>query len=375
VGGGRVLLLGGAQETGARMNALAERIAALIAVEGPLSIAQFMTLCLHDPAGGAYGARDPIGRDFVTAPEISQAFGELCGLWVAQTWHDQGRCGRPRLVELGPGRGTLMADALRAITAAAPEFLADADIVLVEASPVFQAMQKEKLKASPADISWCARFDESLADRPLFLVANEFFDCLPLRQFVKTAQGWHERMVMVEGGVLGFALAPQPANPSLIPPNRADAPVGGIYEVAPAALALTEEIARVVAAQGGGALIVDYGYDEVGFGETLQAVAGHKFADVLAEPGDSDLSAHVDFLALAQAARAGGAAAYGPVTQCNFLADLGLGPRAESLIVANPKEARAIAAAIDRLVNPKEMGALFKALAIAPKAAPPPPGF
>ena len=357
------------------MNALAERIAALIAVEGPLSIAQFMTLCLHDPAGGAYGARDPIGRDFVTAPEISQAFGELCGLWVAQTWHDQGRPGRPRLVELGPGRGTLMADALRAIGAAAPEFLAEADVVLVEASPVLQAIQKEKLKTSAAAISWCARFDESLAGWPLFLVANEFFDCLPLRQFVKTARGWCERMVTVEGGALAFALAPQPANPSLIPPNRADAPVGGVYEVAPAALALVEEIARVAAVQGGGVLIVDYGYDEVGFGETLQAVAGHKFAEVLAEPGESDLSAHVDFLALAQAARAGGAAAYGPVSQCNFLADLGLGPRAERLIVANPQEARTIAAAIDRLVNPKEMGALFKALAITPKAAPPPPGF
>jgi NADH dehydrogenase [ubiquinone] 1 alpha subcomplex assembly factor 7 len=357
------------------MNALAERIAALVAVEGPLSIAQFMTLCLHDPASGAYGARDPIGRDFVTAPEISQAFGELCGLWVAQTWHDQGRPDRPRLVELGPGRGTLMADALRAIGAAAPEFLNEADIVLVETSPVLQAMQKEKLKTSAADISWCARLDESLVDRPLFLLANEFFDCLPLRQFVKTARGWCERMVTVQGGALAFALTPQPVNPSLIPPNRAEAPNGGVYEVAPAALALAEEIARVVAAQGGGALIVDYGYDEVGFGETLQAVAGHKFADVLAEPGESDLSGHVDFLALGQAARAGGAAVFGPVTQCNFLADLGLGPRAERLIVANPKEARAIAAAIDRLVNPKEMGALFKALAIAPKTAPPPPGF
>lgn len=357
------------------MNALVERIAALIAVEGPLSVAQFMTLCLHDPAGGAYGARDPLGRDFVTAPEISQAFGELCGLWVAQTWHDQGRPSRPRLVELGPGRGTLMADALRAIGAAAPEFLDQAGIVLVEASPVLQANQKERLKTSAADISWRARFDESLADRPLFLLANEFFDCLPLRQFVKTARGWHERMVMVQDGALAFALAPQPVNSSLIPPSRAEAPDGGVYEVAPAALALAEEIARVVAARGGGALIVDYGYDEVGFGETLQAVAGHKFADVLAKPGDSDLSAHVDFLALAQAARAGGAATYGPVTQCNFLADLGLGPRAERLIVANPKEARAIAAAIDRLVNPKEMGVLFKALAMTPKTAPPPPGF
>ncbi len=356
------------------MNALAARIVELIETEGPLSAAQFMALCLHDPAGGAYGSRDPIGRDFVTAPEISQTFGELCGLWVAQTWHDQGRPDRPRLVELGPGRGTLMADALRAIAAAAPEFLAGGEVVLVESSPVLKAMQREKLKTSAADISWCERFDESPDNRPLFLLANEFFDCLPVRQFVKTQHGWHERMVAVRDGALAFALAPQPANPSLVPSDRAEAPDGGVYEVAPAALALVEEIGRAVAVQGG-ALIVDYGYDEIGFGETLQAVSGHKFAELLAEPGESDLSAHVDFLALARAARAGGAAAHGPVTQCNFLAELGIGPRAERLMIANPMQARAIAAAVDRLVNPKEMGALFKALALAPKNAPSPPGF
>jgi SAM-dependent MidA family methyltransferase len=356
------------------MNKLAERIAGLIAAEGPLSIAQFMTLCLHDPAGGTY-ARDPIGRDFITAPEISQTFGELCGLWVVQAWHDQGRPDRPHLVELGPGRGTLMADALRAVAAAAPEFLPQAEIVLVETSPALEAMQRDKMKTSAADISWQARFDDSLADRALYLLANEFFDCLPVRQFVKTARGWCERMVTIKDGALAFALAPLPANPSLIPPDRAEAPDGGVYEVAPAALALAEEIARIIADKGGAALIVDYGYCEVGFGETLQAVAGHKFAEQLAEPGESDLSAHVDFAALARAARAGGAAAYGPVTQCNFLADLGIGPRAERLMIANPKEARAIAAAVDRLVNPKEMGALFKALSIAPKTAPKPPGF
>ena len=357
------------------MNALAQRVAKLIATEGPLSIAQFMMLCLHDPGGGAYAARDPIGRDFVTAPEISQTFGELCGLWVVQTWHDQGRPDRPRLVELGPGRGTLMADALRAVMAVAPEFLADGEVALVEASPVLQAMQREKLKTVAADISWCERFDDSLTDRPLFLLANEFFDCLPLRQFVKTERGWCERMVTLESGELAFALAPQPANPSLIPSSRADAPNGGVYEVSSSALALVEEIARIISLRGGGALIVDYGYDAPSFGETLQAVAGHKFAEVLAEPGMSDLSAHVDFLALAQAARAGGASAYGPIGQGDFLTDLGIGPRAERLMAANPKEAPAIAAAVDRLVNPQKMGTLFKALALTPKIAPPPPGF
>ena len=357
------------------MTALAERIAELIAAEGPLSVAQYMTICLHDPESGAYAARETIGRDFITAPEISQAFGELCGLWVAQTWHDQGRAERPRLVELGPGRGTLMADALRAIEAAVPEFLKEAEIVLVEASPLLQEQQREKLKASTADISWLARFEETLADRPLFLIANEFFDCLPVRQFVKTARGWCERMVTVQDGALAFALAPIPVSPAMLPPGRGEAPDGGVAEYAPAASAYAQEIAGIVASRSGAALIVDYGYNEPGFGETLQAVASHEFADVLADPGGSDLSAHVDFAALARAARDGGAKAYGPVSQCNFLADLGLGPRAERLIVSNPLQARDIAAAIDRLVNPKEMGTLFKALAIAPKNVPPPPGF
>jgi NADH dehydrogenase [ubiquinone] 1 alpha subcomplex assembly factor 7 len=357
------------------MNALATRIASLIAVEGPLSVAQFMTLCLHDPAGGAYGARDPIGGDFITAPEISQTFGELLGLWTVQAWHDQGRPDGVRLVELGPGRGTLMADALRAIAAAAPDFLAKAEVTLVEASPILESLQRDRLKTSTVDISWNKHFDSTLTDRPLFLLANEFFDCLPVRQFVKTTRGWHERMVTAENGTLAFALAPTPVPSSMIPPDRAEAPDGGVYETAPAALALTEEIAAAIAAMGGAALIIDYGYDQPGFGETLQAVAGHKFAEVLTEPGESDLSAHVDFRALAKAAQNGGAATYGPVTQCNFLADLGIGPRAEQLMIANPTQARSIADAVDRLVNPEKMGALFKVLAIAAKNASPLPGF
>jgi SAM-dependent MidA family methyltransferase len=355
------------------MNPLARRIADLITADGPLSVAQFMTICLHDPRGGAYAARQNIGRDFITAPEISQTFGELLGLWVVQSWHDQGRPEGSRLCELGPGRGTLMSDALRAINAAAPELLDDGDVVMVESSPVLQAAQREKLKTAAADISWVERFDETLADRPLFLLANEFFDCLPVRQFVKTERGWCERLVTVVDDRLAFALAPVPY--AAVPSDRAEAPDGGVYEVSPSALALSEQIAQVVAARGGAALIVDYGYDETGFGETLQALAKGQYIDVLAEPGESDLSAHVDFMGLAKAGHDGGAQVCGPVTQCNFLAELGIGPRAERLMLANMPQARDIAAAVDRLVNPAEMGALFKVLAFAPKNAPPPPGF
>jgi len=355
------------------MNALAKRIAELIAADGPLSVAQYMTICMHDPQAGSYAARHTIGRDFITSPEISQTFGELLGLWVVQCWHDQGRPDAPRLCELGPGRGTLMWDALRAINAAAPEFLSDAEVVLVEASPKLRAEQREKLKTSAADIAWAERFDDSLTDRPLFLLANEFFDCLPARQFVKTERGWCERLVIVEDDKLAFALAPVPF--AAEPTGGADAPDGAVYEVAPAALALAEEIAQAVASKGGAALIVDYGYATREFGETLQAIANGQPVDVLEEPGDSDLSAHVDFAALAAAAKKGGARVRGPVSQCNFLADLGIGPRAERLMIANPLQGRDIATAVDRLVNPALMGVLFKALAWGPKSIENLPGF
>ena len=357
------------------MNPLGQRIAELIAANGPLSVAQFMSLCQFDPDGGSYTTRQSIGRDFITSPEISQTFGEMLGLWVAQCWHDQGRPENVRLVELGPGRGTLMADLLRTLTAAVPQFLFDAEVVLVEASPFLATAQRSKLAnfAATVDLQWKDRFDESLADKPLFLIANEFFDCLPLRQFVKTERGWCERMIGLKDGAFAFALAPEPGLNE--PPGGQSAPLGAVYEIAPAAAVLSGEIARIVAAQGGAAAIIDYGYEETGFGETLQAIAGGEFAEVLSNPGTSDLSAHVDFSALKRAGEEAGAMVLGPVTQCNFLADLGIGPRGERLIVANPTEARQIAAAIDRLVNPAEMGALFKVVALAPNTLSRMPGF
>ena len=354
------------------MTGLAQRIAALIAAQGPISIAQYMTLVLHDPDGGYYATRDPFGSggDFTTAPEISQMFGEMIGLWCVQTWHDQGKPVPVRLVELGPGRGTLMADALRAMRVA-PEFLAALDVVMVEASPALRDVQKAKLVDSGARIAWSDRFDAKSVDRSLFVLANEFFDALPIRQFVRVGTGWRERMVTADAnGNLAFVLSPLPAD-DLVPADRSGAPQGGVVEVGLAATALAEEIGSAIAAHGGGALIVDYGYDMPGFGETLQAVEGHSFAELLADPGQSDLSAHVDFLALAEAVRRGGAVPYGPTGQGAFLLDLGISTRAERLIQNDP----AVAAALDRLVNPKEMGSLFKALAIVAKSAPQPPGF
>jgi NADH dehydrogenase [ubiquinone] 1 alpha subcomplex assembly factor 7 len=349
---------------------LKSRLAELIAAQGPISVAQFMTVALLDPRCGYYATRDPFGAagDFTTAPEISQMFGEMVGLWLVQAWADQGCPKNPRLVELGPGRGTLMADILHTARVA-PEFLADLDVVLIEASPVLQETQADKLRNLGADVSWQAQFDDGLTDRPLFLVANEFFDALPVRQYVKTARGWCERMITVKNDELTFALAPVPLPPVAVPAGLEAAPEGGIYEASPAGAALTEDIARAVAARGGAGLIIDYGYSErTGFAETLQAVGGHRFVDVLGEPGEDDLSAHVDFSALVAAGKRGGASVSGPVTQGAFLANLGIAERAEQLMKANPEQAHDLLAATERLIGNDTMGRLFKVLALMPPA-------
>ena len=357
------------------MSTLAERIGALIHAQGPLSIAQFMTVALHDPADGYYATKEVFGSsgDFVTAPEVSQMFGELVALWMAQVWHDQGRP-EGRLVELGPGRGTLMRDCVRTWKAAIPEFLHAMKLVLVEVSPRLREVQRETLNG--VTIEWQDRFDDRLGDAPLFLIANEFFDALPIRQYVKTARGWCERMVSIdEAGALCFALAPVPVSPGTIPPDRSAAPVGGVYEISPAGNALAEEIGHIIARHKGAALIVDYGYEKVGFGETLQAVKGHGFAEVLVNPGASDLSAHVDFKALAHAIAIGGADVSGPAGQGEFLKRLGIARRAAKLAASNPQEKEAVDAALSRLTAKDQMGVLFKVLAVLPKATLPPPGF
>lgn len=361
---------------------LKSRIVALIEAQGPMSVAQFMTLALLDPAEGYYATRDPFGAggDFITAPEVSQMFGEMVGLWLVQAWADQGCPKNPRLVELGPGRGTLMADILRT-AAVAPEFLVDLDVVMIEASPVLQQMQADKLRGLNngnlgADVSWQPQFDDSLGDRPLFLVANEFFDALPVRQYVKTPRGWCERMVTALDGELAFALAPVPVPRPSIPPDREAAPDGGVYENSPAGTALAEHIAAIIAARGGAALMIDYGYDAVtGFAETLQAVGGHRFVDTLDQPGEDDLSAHVDFAALAAAGKRGGAGVRGPVTQGMFLATIGLVERAEQLMKTNPESAQSLIAATERLIGNEQMGRLFKALAFVPPSVSDVAGF
>jgi NADH dehydrogenase [ubiquinone] 1 alpha subcomplex assembly factor 7 len=359
-----------------RMNALGARIAGLIAAQGPLTVAQYMTIAMHDRDYGYYATRDPLGAegDFVTAPEVSQMFGELVGLWCAQTWHDQGKPKSARLIELGPGRGTLMSDALRAARLM-PEFLAAIDIVFVESNPALRTAQETALKDANAKIAWANDCDSRLFDRPVFLIANEFFDALPIRQLVRTDKGWSERMVTADAsGALGFALSPVPADVA-VPTDRAGAPTGAVYEFSDAATALAQEIAHGIARFGGAALAIDYGYGAPDFGETLQAVAAHGPAKLLEAPGEADISAGVDFAALARAAQSQAAVTYGPLTQSDFLTGLGINERADALKRAARGSPNSIDLDLNRLIEADEMGELFKALAILPAGASKPPGF
>ncbi len=344
------------------MNALKRKIVTLIEAQGPLTVAQYMAIALSDPEHGYYMRRDPLGRDFITAPEISQMFGELIGLFFVQAWEDRGRPTRFDLVELGPGRGTLMADMIRAAAKLRPQFGEAARITLVETSPALRAVQQETLASSA--VHWVSRFDDSPDDGPLFLVANEFFDALPIRQFVKSERGWHERMVTSEDEALRFMLTPDIAPSSAIPEQVRSAPSGSVIELNPLAAALAHSLGERIAASGGVALIIDYGHSETAVGETLQAVKGNAFADPLSEPGEADLTAHVDFGALATAARDGRACAPIPSAQGTFLEALGIRARADRLKRENAEKASEIDSAVDRLTNPKQMGTMFKALAI-----------
>jgi NADH dehydrogenase [ubiquinone] 1 alpha subcomplex assembly factor 7 len=362
--------------TGAGSHALQESLARRIRAAGPLTVAEYMTEALSHPQHGYYATRDPFGArgDFITAPEVSQIFGELIGLWCADLWQRMGAPAPAILAELGPGRGTLMADALRAAHIV-PGFRQALRLHLVETSPVLRAAQAQRL--ADAAPQWHDHVS-SLPPGPILLIANEFLDALPIRQFERRPDGWHERRVglAADGASLAFALDPAPAPPALLPRAAQDAPDGSLCEICPAALALAAALGQRLSREAGAALLFDYGYWPSACGDTLQAVRGHRPHPVLAEPGSADLTAHVDFAAVADAATAAGARTYGPVPQGTFLEALGLGARAAALTRhATPKQAAEIASACRRLIAPKEMGTLFKALALTHPALPAPAGF
>jgi SAM-dependent MidA family methyltransferase len=352
------------------MTALADLLLRRIRLSGPLTIADYMADCLLHPDHGYYTTRPPFGPegDFITGPEISQMFGELLGLCLAQAWQDQGAPAAFALAELGPGRGTLMADVLRA-TRHVPGFHAAARVVLIEASPALRARQQATL--TPHPVQWADRID-ALPEVPLFLLANEFFDTLPIRQFQRHAEGWQERLVGERDGGLAFGLSCA-TRMAALEHRLADTVPGDIVETCAPAQAIVADIAQRIDRFGGAALLIDYG-DWHSRGDTLQALRRHAFADPLADPGEADLTAHVDFEALAQAAAP--CTATGPVPQGVLLERLGITARAQAL--ARRMTGAALTAHIGahrRLTHPEEMGKLFKALALHPRRAPPPPGF
>lgn len=338
-----------------------------------------MSEALGHPEWGYYAIRDPLGRagDFITAPEISQVFGELIGLWCAGVWTSMGSPLPVALVELGPGRGTLLADALRAVKQMAPEFFSALRVHLVETSPTLRQKQASRLETLglPEPPVWHDAI-ATVPPLPSIILANEFFDALPVAQYVKTGAGWQERRVglAVDGTTLEFTL--KPAFPFGLPLGLADVVEGDVVEVCAAGEALAREIGARVAAHGGAALIIDYGHGASAAGDTLQAVRQHQFHGILDHPGETDLSHHVDFGALAKAAEKPGAEPLGPIPQGLFLGRLGIDRRAESLFLgAPPDQFQAVMGAVRRLVHPSGMGLLFKAFAIVDPKLPTPPGF
>lgn len=349
---------------------LRDRLRAEIQACGPLNVAQYMAACLHDPQDGYYATRPALGEagDFITAPLVSQMFGELLGLWAVETWRRLGRPGRVLLVEAGPGDGTLIGDALRAARLD-PDFIAAGDLWLVETSAPLRAIQRARLADAPLQPRWVGELAELPHDAPLVLIANELLDCLPARQFMRTPSGWAERVVGASSdGGLAFGLAPCAA------PVDIDAPIGAVVEVSAAQAAFAAGLAARLARQGGAALLIDYGSDRPGSGDTLQALRGHQRVDPLEAPGEADLTVHADFPGVLAAARAQGVAV-SLAAQGVFLRRLGIEARAAALARACPDRAALIARQLARLIDEDQMGALFKAACLYASTQPVPPGF
>jgi len=351
------------------MTRLQARIAELIAGTGPIPVSEYMATCLFDPQDGYYTTREPFGAegDFVTAPEISQMFGELVAVWLYQAWQALGRPNPVTLAEIGPGRGTLMKDMLRALMRLDPGFAGSATFAMIETSPRLAKVQKATLSEAGAGIGWHETI-ATLPEAPLLIVGNELFDAIPIRQFVRMGGGWRERMVgLDETGGLRFFAGAASLDPALLPPGADEAPEGAVAEMAPARTALMAAIAERLARHGGAGLFIDYGYLEPGIGDTLQALRRHRHEDVLQSPGEADLTAHVDFAALAAAARAQGLHA-GLTTQGAFLLAMGLLERAGRLGgTAGEAGRERISDAVERLAGPQAMGDLFKVMAVLPK--------
>jgi NADH dehydrogenase [ubiquinone] 1 alpha subcomplex assembly factor 7 len=358
------------------MSDVARHLTDLIRADGPISVAEFMRIVLTARDDSYYRRADPLGArgDFVTAPEISQIFGELVGLWCVDVWQKLGAPKTFTLVELGPGRGTLMKDALRAARLA-PAFLSAVSVTMIEVSEALRRLQQDALREAPVAAHWLDRFEDLDVKGPLIVVANEFFDALPIRQWVRGAAGWSERCIGVLNDMLVFG-ASGAIDGRFVPSAARGAPIGSIVETSPARAAIARMIGEAVTRNGGAALTIDYGFQGPALGDTLQAVKAHAFAEVLAEPGHADVTSHVDFAALRDAFLEGGAQVLPLATQGAFLNRLGAGERVRALKqAASEAQARDLDAAYLRLTGDKAMGSLFKVLCAYAPATLEPVGF
>lgn len=348
------------------MNELANKLAEHIRETGPMTVADFMAACLHDPAHGYYATRPLLGgagADFLTAPEASQMFGELIGLWCAHEWDELGKPAL-NLIELGPGRGVLMQDALRA-TSRIEGFHEAANVVFIETSAPLRDEQAERAP----DAEWAHALEDA-PPGPSFIIANEFLDCLPIRQFVRVEDGWREKLVgLNDEDALTFGLS------ALLPADDDDVREGAVREIAPGLDALIYEVERRLHASPGRALFIDYGYVAPEGADTLQALKRHQKVDPLETPGEADLTAHVDFSRVAHLAREAGLQVHGPMQQGRFLQALGIDVRVDMLTRANPSHAPRVARELKRLTHADEMGALFKVICLSSPNLPPPAGF
>ncbi len=348
---------------------LKARLQAQISAFGPISVAQYMGLCLHDPKDGYYAAHPKLGAegDFLTAPLTSQMFGELLGLWTIAVWESLGCPKQLSLIEIGPGDGTLMSDLLRAARLA-PQMMKGLEVTLVETSAPLTLIQQQRL--ADRRIRWTDRLDQVAGTGPVIVIANEVLDCLPARQFVRTATGWAERMVgLTDEGDLTFGLSPRPVE-GLFPP----APQGSVLELSAAQEAFSAEIAALIATRGGAGLLIDYGRETTGFGDTLQALRRHQKHGPLEHPGLDDLTIHADFPAVLKAAEAEEVVT-AITSQGAFLQRLGIVARAERLAKARPDQSAIVERQLERLIAPDQMGDLFKVAGLWSKDLPQPPGF
>ena len=354
------------------MTDLKKQLINRIQATGPVSLAAYMAECLMHPNHGYYQKEKVFGLegDFTTAPEVSQMFGEMIGLWLADRWIKMGKPEAFSLVELGPGRGTLMADILRA-TSPVEEFQDAVSIHFVETSRQLRALQAEKVPLA----TWHDSFS-GLPPAPTLVVANEFFDALPIHQYEKRDDKWHERLVGTDGDNLGFMLGPCGAQFALIDDSLKGGPEGSILEVCPSALSVIGDIADHLNLHGGAALMIDYGYRRAASGDSFQALQKHTYVDAFEAPGNADLTAHVNFETLKKAAMEKGLNSFGPTTQGMFLMAIGLGARAQVLAAdTESSQQQQILNDLKRLTSPEEMGTLFKVLALQPHDLAPPPGF